>query len=124
MKYLILAICLVVTLPIVFGCSGSAPVYTDPSITINTSAGKQFTIVLDGNATTGYNWEESFDAALLKLAKKEYKEDNAKGVVGAGGKQYFTFEALKAGQTQVTLNYKRAWENEPIEKKVFNVSIK
>ena len=114
-----------VTLPLAIGCSAAAPVYTDASATIDTAAGKQFNIVLDGNATTGYMWEASYDKAYLSLVKDEYKQNESKqGMVGVPGKHYFTFQALKAGKTEVTLNYKRAWEDSPIETKVFNINIK
>ena len=53
---------------------------------------------------------------------KEAKE----GMVGAGGIEYFRFKALKTGKTDITMVYKRQWE-EPTPQdvtKVFTVDIK
>ena len=46
-----------------------------------------------------------------------------KGTVGAGGTQYFHFKANKSGKTEITLVYKRSWENGSAEQKVFSVDI-
>ena len=99
--------------------------YTDPSQGIEVGVGGQFIIVLESNPTTGYKWEANFDNSLLKLVKSDYKQSDAKaGIVGAGGKEYFTFEALKKGDTKITMTYKRSWETGSAEQKVFSVSIK
>ncbi len=44
-------------------------------------------------------------------------------IVGAGGVDYFRFKALKAGETEIYMVYKRSWEEEGIEQKVFTVNI-
>jgi len=99
--------------------------YTNPSQAIEVAVGGQFAIVLESNPTTGYEWEASYDNNLLKLVKSDYQQGETKqGVVGAGGKQYFTFEGLKKGDAQVTLVYKRSFEEGSAEQKVFNVSVK
>jgi len=55
---------------------------------------------------------------LLKLVKSDYKQAEAKPeMVGVGGKQYFTFQGLKPGNTKVTMVYKRSWEQESAEQK-------
>ena len=108
------------------GCSSSGgAAYTDPSKTIEAGNGQQFTIVLDGNYTTGYQWNAGFDQAYLKMVSQEYKQNESKaGMVGVPGKQYYVFQALKQGSTKVTCTYKRSFETAPGEQKVFNVTIK
>ena len=47
-------------------------------------------------------------------------------MVGAGGVEFFRFKALKSGQTEITMVYRRPWE-EPSPQdvtKVFVVKIK
>ncbi|MFC1847467.1 protease inhibitor I42 family protein [Chloroflexota bacterium] len=106
------------------GCGG-VKTYLDAEKTINTGVNQEFVIALDSNPTTGYGWEESYDDSVLNLVDDRYEPDEkAAGLVGAGGTQYFQFEALKAGQTEITLVYKRHWETEILEQKVFNVDIK
>jgi len=57
--------------------------------------------------------------------EKTYKlaEEAEYEIVGAGGVDYFRFKALKAGETQITMVYKRSWEETWIEQKVFTVNI-
>ena len=112
---------------LVVGCAGGAKVntYTDPAQTINAGVNQEFMIALDSNPTTGYNWEEKHDAAMLNLVESIYEPDTpAAGLVGAGGTQYFQFKALKTGSTEITLTYKRSWESGIGEQKIFKVDIK
>ena len=118
---------LVLTLIVCFmaGCYGGAKTYTDESKTITVGVEQEFVIALDSNPTTGYDWEETHDESMLALVEDKYEPDEkAEGLVGAGGTQYFRFIALKKGNTEITLVYKRSWETESAEEKVFNVSIR
>ena len=123
-RFLILSLVLAASLMLA-GCGGKSPTYTDASQTINTRLNQEFIIALDSNPTTGYDWEESHDNSILSLMGKEYKVgEKAPGLVGAGGTQYFRFKALKTGKTEITLTYKRPWEEKTLEQKTFTVDIK
>jgi inhibitor of cysteine peptidase len=108
------------------GCASSGmTTYSDPSKTIEAGNGQQFTVVLDGNYTTGYIWEASFDQASLKLVSQDYKANESKqGMLGVPGKASFVFQALKQGSSKITFTYKRPSEINPGDQKVFNVTIK
>ena len=115
---LILAVCLSA------GCGG-VKTYIDDEKTIITRIEGEFIIALDSNPTTGYDWEESHDPYKLILVEKNYEPDEkAAGLVGAGGTQYFRFTSQKTGKTEITFVYKRPWETEILEQKVFKVEIK
>ncbi len=91
----------------------------------NTSVGREIVITVDANPATGYNWLEEYDNSRLKLVNAEYKpRDNTSGVVGAGGTQTYHFKTLMTGKTQMTLIYKRAWEQQALDQKVFTIIIK
>ena len=115
----ILAVCLLA------GCGG-VKTYVDPEEKISVGIEDEFIIALDSNPTTGYDWEVvSYDLYKLHLEEEKYAPDEkAKGLVGAGGTQYFRFKALETGKTTITLTHKRPWETEIAEQKVFNVAIK
>jgi inhibitor of cysteine peptidase len=115
----------VVTIFLVAGCASAVKTYTDPEQTISISVNQEFVIALSSNPTTGYGWQESFNETTLKLVEKTYKpgEMAEQGAVGAGGTEYFRFKALKKGKTEITIVYKRAWEEEIIGQKVFTVNI-
>jgi inhibitor of cysteine peptidase len=127
-RLLALIISLLLLTGLFSGCSSQsqqAKEYTDPTQGIEVSAGSQFIIVLESNPTTGFKWEASFDTSLLKLTKSDYKQSETKpGLVGAGGKEYFTFEGLKKGIDKIIMTYKRSWEQGSANQKVFNVVIK
>ena len=100
-------------------------VYTDPEQVINTTVNQEFIIALYSNPSTGYAWEASYDGNMLSLEKEEYiPKETLPGMVGIGGTQYYQFKVLKMGQTQITVTYKRPWETEYAEQKVFTVNIK
>lgn len=91
--------------------------------TIKTTVHDFFTIALESNPTTGYRWEVDFNSQYLQLMGEEYKTHIQEQVVGAGGKEIFTFQALKAGETEITFSYLRPWEKEVIKKEVFKIII-
>jgi inhibitor of cysteine peptidase len=123
-KRLLLLLAVVATC-LVAGCIGEVETYTNPGQTISIGTNQQFVIALGSNPTTGYSWQESHDATTIELVEKIYKEEAKEGVVGAGGVEYFRFKALKAGKTEITLVYKRPWE-EPTPQdvtKIFTINI-
>ena len=72
--------------------------------------GKTFSVSLESNPTTGYSWQAEFDPKYLQLISKEFVIDSK--LVGAGGVEKYKFLALKQGQVEVTMTYKRPWENQ------------
>ena len=125
-KLLVLLVTLILAVCLLAGCGG-VKTYIDDEKTITASVGQEFIIALDSNPTTGYDWEESYDASMLSLDEEESRyepDEKAKGLVGAGGTQYYRFKALKKGNTEITLVYKRSWLEEIEDEKAFKVSIK
>ncbi|MBA7631517.1 hypothetical protein ES703_39049 [subsurface metagenome] len=127
MKRLLLLVA-VVAVCLVAGCAGGVKTYTDSGQTIGISVNQEFVIALGSNPTTGYSWQVSHDETRLELVGGEstYKQgkEAEQGAVGAGGIEYFRFKALKTGETKITLVYKRPWEEEFLDQKVFTVNIK
>ncbi len=124
----VLILVAVVTICMLTGCVGEVKTYTDSGHTIDVSINQEFVIVLGSNPTTGYGWQESYDKNILELVEKTYKPGNEskQGMVGAGGVEYFRFKTLKIGKPEITLVYKRPWE-EPTPQdvtKVFTINIK
>ena len=83
--------------------------------TIKASVGEVVSITLVSNATTGYAWQirGSVDGGILKLVDSEYIPDEANPmIVGAGGKEIWTFKALKKGKAKLCFEYVRPWEKD------------
>ena len=115
---------LVMVVSLVSGCGG-VKTYVDPEEKISVGIEDEFIIALDANPTTGYDWEVSCDWYKLQLEEEKYSPDEKTEVLsGTGGTKYFRFSASKTGETDVTFVYKRPWETEIVEQRVFEVEIK
>jgi inhibitor of cysteine peptidase len=74
------------------------------------------TVSLGSNPTTGFQWDENAvisDSSIVKQASHAYippQPSGDKPVVGAGGKEVWVFNSLKAGTSTLTLSYGRPWE--------------
>ena len=82
------------------------------------------TIELKGNPSTGYTWEAVLASENIVEISKNVKYLGAKGMVGAPSMFYFTVRSLSVGNTVLTLEYKRPWEEkEALEKKIYNITV-
>jgi inhibitor of cysteine peptidase len=92
---------------------------------INASLGKEFTISLESNPSTGFEWWTKFDPNYLSLMSSTFVSGNEKsGMVGVPGKETFTFNAKIAGNTDVNMLLLQPWENGTIaERKIFPINI-
>ena len=82
------------------------------------------TIELKGNPSTGYTWEAVLSDENIVEVSKDVKYLGAKGMVGAPSMFYFTVRSVSSGNTVLTLEYKRPWEEKaPLETKVYNITV-
>lgn len=126
MKKLVAVVAFVLLVSIMAaGCGGgNVKTYNDAGDTIEAKVNAEFIIALASNPSTGYSWFADYDEAQFKLVSDEYQQENTEEmIVGAGGTQYLRFKALKAGSFEITIEYQRSWEGEPIDQKVFSVSV-
>ena len=95
--------------------------YTSSDNQIVAKKGEVFAIELEGNPTTGYEWQLELETGAIKSVDQEYQA--AGQGLGAGGRERFRLKAIKPGDTVVRAIYKRPWEQEPIEEKKFKIHI-
>ena len=79
---------------------------------INVAAGSTFTVTLCSNATTGFEWSESAqisDTTVTQQTGHEFVAPET-SLVGAPGKEVWTFKALKDGTSTISMEYSRPWE--------------
>lgn len=108
------------------GCGGTQAVYGKNDTDIAVKAGGTFTIKLEENPTTGYQWSVSVsDESVVALDKDEYVPDDKSGeMVGSGGTRVLTFKALKAGTAAIDMVYEQSWEPDPGNEKIqFSVKV-
>jgi predicted secreted protein len=90
---------------------------------IHTRVGKDFIIAVSNPGGTGAGWEAKYDEDLLGLVDW-WPEEEEPGMCGGEVKEHFKFKALQGGETEITLVWKRPWEENWVEKRVFRVYIK
>jgi len=99
-------------------CDGETPAMnvTDPQQPITVGVGKEFTIILEANPTTGYHWEimGELDQNVVKFVKTDYTSTSDPNLVGGGGLDIWTFKTVNAGETRVTLGYYPP-SNDPVD---------
>ena len=82
------------------------------------------TIELKGNPSTGYTWEAVLSDENIVEVSKDVKYLGAEGMVGAPSMFYFTVRSVLTGNSVLTLEYKRPWEEKvPLETKVYNITV-
>lgn len=85
--------------------------------------GKDFSISLDANLTTGYQWQVDFDYVFVEFLDVKYTPPSTE-LVGAGGVEKFDFKAIKSGEASIIFSYLRPWEEKaPIKKIIYNLII-
>ena len=106
---IILAIILIPILSIII----ASPAFSKENLII-VNVGDNFKIELEGNYTTGYQWQldDSFDKEIINLESSVYVP-TATDLVGAGGKAVWKFKTLKKGKTKLSFKYLRTWESVP-----------
>jgi len=87
--------------------------------TVTLREGEKLMIALEGNPTTGFQWEvesEPGGGLLQRIEGPAYSSSSS--LIGAGGTFYFRYAAAVAGQGELTFVYRRSWETGPPEKTV------
>jgi inhibitor of cysteine peptidase len=92
---------------------------------VEVTAGESFTVTLGSNPTTGFQWSEEAqisDTGVLKQTGHEFIPPE-EAIPGAGGKEKWTFEALKAGTATVSMEYSRPWEGGEKGEWTYNLTV-
>ena len=82
---------------------------------IETTVGKSFTITMDSNPTTGYQWQiaRQMDTGMVELIDSQYIAPKT-GLVGAPGKEEWHFRAIREGKAIISFDYVRPWEKDEL----------
>jgi inhibitor of cysteine peptidase len=79
---------------------------------LSVKAGDSFTVTLCSNPTTGFQWESAVisDQSVLTETNHQFVGPEDENLVGAGGEDVWTFQALKKGTSTISIAYSRPWE--------------
>ena len=85
---------------------------TDSGKSLALQVGNTFTVSLEENPTTGFQWAvDSTGDGLVQLQASEYIPSPGSGV-GQGGQKILTFKAQRTGTGQLKLKLWRKWEGD------------
>lgn len=92
--------------------------------TVELCVGQEMNVILNENATTGYQWEVALidKSVIEQSAKPEFKPDS--DLIGAGSKKTFHFRSVAPGKAALRLVYRRSWEKDVPPVRTFEVTIK
>jgi predicted secreted protein len=100
-------------------CNSSALLADSISVNI----WQEFTISLDSNPSTGYQWNlVSTLPSWLEIVRHEYTPTNP-GQIGGGGTEEWTFKATNTGRKTLTFHYLRSWETGAQPLKIYEVQV-
>ncbi|HEX2922666.1 MAG TPA: protease inhibitor I42 family protein [Chloroflexota bacterium] len=85
--------------------------------------GDRFDVILKSNPTTGFKWSLAlpYEEGPVRLVGSRYEasplSNSTPPVVGAGGEEVWTFEAVSKGTAYLAFNYQRPWESvQPVQR--------
>ena len=73
--------------------------------------GDKIRVELCSNPTTGFGWTyDTSGDSVLREEDRDFAEAEDEGIVGAAGKDLWTFEATTRGTTEVLMEYSQPWD--------------
>jgi predicted secreted protein len=96
------------------------------SFVVMAEEGKEFTVRLNSNRTTGCQWRPvgPLEEHIVKPVRCEYIP--FEGALPGGGEEIWTFLAAGRGSTEITMEYVRPWEKThfPVKTATIKVSVR
>ncbi len=130
MKSKLVLICATVAISLCLVACSSAPsqVSVDDSYSgqeVEVAVGGSLTVTLESNASTGFQWElvSISDETVLEKVANTYEAPEDPDMVGAPGKEIWTFSALKKGTSTISMEYSQPWENGTQVAETFDLTI-
>ena len=132
-KYWVTAVLTVIAIFAIAGTVAAASADNNgPSVVNVTESGKQIelapgdslVVTLDSNPSTGFAWSISAitDEGVINDVGSEFVGADT-GMMGAGGQEVWTFEALDEGTSTIEMQYSRSWETSVEPAGTFNVTV-
>jgi inhibitor of cysteine peptidase len=98
---------------------------------IQMATGSILQVGLNSNPTTGFKWEliQISDASVLEKVSDKFEtpmikqKEGSPPIVGAGGKEFWQFKALKKGTAAISMEYSRPWEGGEKGVNKFNLTV-
>ncbi len=130
MKSKLALICAIVAISLCLVACSAAPsqVSVDASYSgqeVEIAVGGSLTVTLKSNASTGFQWVlvNIGDETVLEKVANTYEAPEDTGMVGAPGKEIWTFTTLEKGTSTISMEYSQPWENGTQAAETFDLTI-
>lgn len=93
---------------------------------VELGVGGSLVVTLESNpGSTGFEWEltEISDEAVLQQVDQRYEPPEEEGMVGAPGKEIWTFKGLKKGESSISMEYSQPWEGGTKAAETFELTV-
>ena len=93
--------------------------------TVNLSDDQVLEIKLPGNPSSGYSWYASdlSKGVIKQIGSRDFIPDPSNNIVGQSGTEIIRFVGLSQGVSNLTIEYKRIWENDQAAVDNFTITI-
>lgn len=91
--------------------------------TIQAAAGEEFTVEFRENATTGYVWRLEPAVPGIEIVNEKLVLPG-QSAVGGGGERRFCLRAPQPGVYVLQFRLRRAWEEEPLERRRITIEVR
>ena len=110
------------------GTSANGKTFTISDVNISAKVGDTFTIQLESNATTGFQWSTSgsLNPKVVKKVRSTYVAGaNPGGMTGVGGIEKWVFTAVGAGTGTILMIYSQPFDKtaKPAQTVTFTVNV-
>ena len=99
----------------------------DTSTNISVKVFQEFSLKIKSNPSTGFGWslDHPLDETMVQQIGHDTEDSGKIGLVGAPQFEIWTFKALKAGETSISIKYARSWEKNipPVKMHTFIVTV-
>ena len=98
----------------------------DSGSAIPAKVGDRIVISLEANPTTGYAWQQApgLDGSVVSFVSESYAQASASpNMVGVGGTDTLTYEAVGEGTTTIALAYQRSGDTTAAESFTVTVTV-
>ena len=93
---------------------------------VELGVGGSLIVTLESNpGSTGFEWEltEISDETVLQQVDQRYEPPEEGGMVGAPGKEIWTFKGLSKGESSISMEYSQPWEGGTKAAETFELTV-
>ncbi len=94
--------------------------------TVELGVGGSLIVTLESNpGSTGFEWgsAEISDETVLQQVDQRYEAPEEGSMIGAPGKEIWTFKGLKKGESSISMEYSQPWEGGTKAAETFELTV-